>query len=112
MLLPLEVTTETVRAKDLQCAEEDEQGEPRYEVSYAWNLSVVAQTLVVFVDEFSTELERILCACLPEERSNIIVERPLASSLEVYEVWIAVFVDHDVASLEVTIQERLHRLGS
>ena len=81
-------------------------------MAYARYLGIVLQTLIILIDKFTAELERVFGTGLPEERGHIIIERSLASSLEVDEIWIAVLVDHDITCLEVTIEKRLHRLGS
>ena len=112
MLLALEVSTETIGTQYLQRTEEDEKTQTVDKMTDRRNLSIVLQRLIIFPYEFTSQLERILCRCLPEERSQIVVERSFTPTLEINKVRIAIFVKHYVASLEISIQETVHLFGS
>ena len=58
----------------------------------------------IFVDEEVAHLVGEVGRGLPEEGSDIVIDGASATSLEVDEVWLAVF-QHDIARLEVTIEE-------
>ena len=65
MLLALELSTETVCAKHLKGAEQHEERQTRYEMTGRGHFYIVAQTVVILIDEFSAQLMRILGRSLP-----------------------------------------------
>ena len=107
VFLSLEITTESVCSKHLKCAEKHKQAESSHEVAHARHLRILLQGIVIFGHKVATKLVAVTCRCLPEERCEVIIVRSLASSLEIYEVRIVVRVEHYVACLEVTIEERV-----
>ena len=72
---------------------------------YRWHFNVVLQRIVVFINEFSTQLIRIFRRCLPQERGEIVIEWSFPSALEINETRIALRVYHHIASLEIAIQK-------
>ena len=107
MLLALEVAAETVCAEHLQRAEEHEKAQAVDEVAQRGHLGVLLQSVVVFGYELAAQLVAIACRCLPEERGEVIVVRTASTALEVDELRIAVGIEHNVACLEVAVEERV-----
>ena len=70
-----------------------------------------AAGIVVFGDEIAAQFVRIFCRCLPQERCKVVVERTLSAALEIDERRVALGVEHDIACLEVAIEERVGGLG-
>ena len=60
----------------------------------------------VFVDQEVAHFVGEVGRGLPEERGNIVIDGAFATSLEVDEVWLAIF-QHDIARLEVTIEKSI-----
>ena len=109
MLLSLEISSETIGSEHLKRAEEHEQTQAVDEVSLIRNLGIVLQRVVILIDQLTAQLVRIFCRSLPKERCEVVVERTATASLEVDEIRISVLVKHDVASLEVAIEETTGR---
>ena len=105
MALPLEVSPEPIGTEHLEGAEEDEEREALHEMMLRRHLGEGLQRLVVFVDEFPPQFLRIFGGSLPEERGDIVVERPLPSALEVDERRVALAVEHHIPCLEVAVHE-------
>ena len=110
MFLLFEIATETVGTQHLQRTEEYKQGESVHEMTGRRHLDIVLQRVIVFVDQFTAQLMRILRRSLPEERGQVIIVGTLTTTLIVNKVWIAVVVEHDITGLEVTIEEGIGRL--
>ena len=109
VLLALEITAKTIGAQHLQGTEQDEKTQAVDEMAHRRHFGIVFQRIVVFLDELATQLMRIFGGCLPEERSQIVVYRTFASTLEIDETRIPVDANHDVASLEVAIEKTVCR---
>ena len=105
MRLLLEIAAETVGAQDLKRPEEDKQPESGVEVLFA-DVHVGFQRLEIGADEFLAQGLRIARPGLPDKGSDIVVDRTLASSLEIDEIRLAV-LDHDVPCLEISVHEGL-----
>ena len=76
VLLALEIAAEAVCAEHLQRAEEHEKAQAVDEVAQRGYLGVLLQSVVVLGYELAAQLVAIACRCLPEERGEVIVDRP------------------------------------
>lgn len=99
----LEVAAEAIGAEDLEDAEEDEVAESAMEAIGVDGL-IFLDSIDVFVDELEAERVGEISLSLPEERSDVVVERTAATALEVDEPRLSV-LNHDVARLEVAVHE-------
>ena len=108
VFLLLEVTTETVSTQHLKGTEEHKQGEPAHEMTGWRHLYIILQRIIVFVDQFTAQLMRILRRSLPEERGKVVIVRSLTPALIVNKVRIAIVVKHHIAGLKVAIEETIH----
>ena len=72
-----------------------------------WNLGILLQSIVVFIDQLAAKLKGILGRSLPKERCKVIVERSFTATLEINEVGVALIIKHNVAGLEVTIEKTI-----
>ena len=107
MLLSLKISTEAVSPQYLQCAEEHKERQAFDEVMHRGYFHISAQLIIVDAEQPTTQVGRIFCRSLPQKRSQIIVERSLATTLKIYEMGIAFIVNHHVARLKITIKEAL-----
>jgi len=76
-------------------------------VTHRGYFGVVFEGVVVFVDQFAAQFEGVFGGGLPKEGSQVVVEGTFPSALVVDEVRSSVFAEHDVAGLEVAIEEAL-----
>ena len=110
VLLALEIATETIGAQHLQQAEQHKQAQAVDEMVRLWHLSILFQRMIVFIHQLSAHLIRIFGRSLPQERGQVVIVRTTTTTLEVDEVGFAIAVQHDIARLEVTIEETLRVL--
>ena len=110
MLFTLEIAAEAVCAEHLERAEQHEQAQTLYKMAYRRHFGVHLQRIVILVNQLTPQLIRILGGRLPKERSQVIIIRAFASTLVIYEIRAALSVEHDVASLEVTVHEAVRLL--
>ena len=83
MELALEIASETISAQYLQLTEQYEERQTVDEMMRRRHLSKLLHGIVVLVDQFTTNLVRILGRGLPKERGKIVVIRSFATTLEV-----------------------------
>ena len=81
------------------------------EVALAGHLGIVAQRLVVLVDQLAAQLVGIAGRSLPEEGGQVVIVGAAAAALVVYEVGLSLAVKHHVACLEVAVEETVGRFG-
>lgn len=65
---------------------------------------IFAQGIDILLQQFLTETIGILRLCLPQERSDIIIERPFSSALKVDKPRLTVF-DHHIAALKIAVHK-------
>ena len=107
MELALEIASESVGSQHLQLTEQHEERQTVNEVMGRRYLGKLLHGIVVLIDQFTTDLIRILGRCLPQERSQVVVVRSLATALKVDEIRTALAIQHHIACLKVAIEESL-----
>jgi len=104
-----------IGSEHLQDAEEDEEVQTPQEVlackpaiagGSIGRRDVSLQALPIDVDELAAKVVAVARRCLPEETGYVVVDGSATAALEVYIVGLAA-VEHDVAGLEVAIEERV-----
>ena len=63
--------------------------------------------MIILIYQFASQLMRIFRRCLPEKGGDVIIERSFPAALEIYKIWIAGIIEHYVACLKITIEERV-----
>jgi len=99
----LDPPPESVGPQDLKCTEKDEDPQGLLE-SVPVHGHISLQRIEVLFDKLLLEVFRIARPGLPHERSDIIVQRPAASALEIDEPRLSV-VKHHVACLEIPVHK-------
>ena len=107
MFFLLVIPTESVSAKYLKRAKEDEEAQSLHKMPRRRHFGIMFKRVVVFVHQFAAQLVGVFCRCLPEEGSEVVVVWSFSSALEVDEHRFAFSVEHNVAGLEVTIHKAL-----
>src|ERR1700760_3476801 len=74
----------------------------------AFELNKAGEPVQVFVEQLLTQLGRQVGLGIEQQRSDVVLQRALPSALVVHKIGIAVS-QHDVARLEVSIQEKILR---
>ncbi len=109
--LALKIAAEAIGSQHLEGAEEHEEGEPLGKVAHRRHLGILAQRLVILIDQLAPELGGIACRRLPEEGGEVIIVGTTSATLVVDEMGIAIVIEHHVACLKVAVEETLGRLG-
>ena len=99
----LKIPPETVSSEHLQRAEKNKMTKLTIEIGLVDRL-IFAQGIDILLQQFLTETIGILRLCLPQERSDIIIERPFSSALKVDKPRFTVF-DHHIAALKIAVHK-------
>ena len=108
---PLEIAAEAIGPQHLEQTEQHEERQALDEGMRCRHLGILLQGVVVLVHQFATQLMGILGRSLPQERCHVIVIRSAATTLEINEIRFSLGIEHDIARLEVTIEEPLFVVG-
>ena len=98
------VATEAVSAEHLEGTEEDEVRESLPPSVFSQTWLKLTEFVEILVDEAFTELGGEVGAGLPKEGGDVVLSGTASSALEIDEPGLSV-TDHDVAALEVAVEE-------
>jgi hypothetical protein len=62
------------------------------------------QRLKISAEQFVAQFVVVLCFCLPEKRSHIVIKRSATTTLKIDKAGFAV-ADHDIAALKIAVHE-------
>ena len=109
--LLFEIATEAIGTQHLQRAEEHKLTQTVDKMAHRGNLAVLFERFVVLVNQFTTQFVGIFGGCLPKEGGQVVIVGTLASALIIDEIGMAGTVEHNIARLEVAIEETVRLLG-